>query len=119
MNKETLFSCTPRQGVIAKPGHSIVSIDYASQELVVASVLSADQVMLDSYRQNTIKKDNEGNPYPNPWTDLHTISAKNCISPSHFENKDESQWVKIAKTTRLPGKKQTLRDLARFWPFLK
>jgi len=106
---------TSRHCFVAPKGYSIVSADYKSQEMLIAAVLSQDELMLASFREpptKTIQVDGKEITYPNPATDLHLLTAKDCCFPRCFEGKPEHEWLKIAKGTTTPSGK-SLRDVAK------
>jgi DNA polymerase-1 len=103
------LSVTPRSGFVAPPGYAILSVDFSSQEIYVAAVLSKDEKILQSFLEPEILplldaqgnqlKDKEGKDvfYKNPLADLHTITCKDCCFPHLFHNAPIHEWVKIAK----------------------
>lgn len=102
----------------APEGKVIIEADFSAQELRLGAALSKDPVMTDSFTSEEFIKDTEGNLFPNPVADLHTMSAVRCVMPSWFEGIPETQWVKRSKETP-PGEKRTPRDNAKVLNFAK
>lgn len=107
---------THRHCFVAPEGYSIVSVDYKSQEMLIAAVLSGDRLMLQSFSAPATKTvtlpNGEVKTYPNPETDLHLLTCKNCCFPTYFEGRPEHEWLSIAKKTTLPSGR-SLRDVAK------
>jgi len=107
---------TYRHCFVAPPGYSIVSADYKSQEMLIAAVLSQDELMLTSFSAPPTKTvtlaNGETVTYPNPQTDLHLLTAKDCCFPQYFAEVPEHEWLKVAKGTQTSSGK-TLRDVAK------
>jgi len=106
---------TSRHCFVAPAGYSLVSVDYKSQEMLIAAVLSGDKLMLASFSEPPTKTtvvDGEEVTYPNPVTDLHLLTTKDCCFPNFFEGKPEHEWLSIAKKTTTPAGK-ALRDVAK------
>jgi intein/homing endonuclease len=72
------------------------------QELITAAAWSKDPTMVNSYLVEPELCLPDGTKYPNPLSDLHLISAMNCVAPSLpslatiFVGKPEWEWRKIA-----------------------
>lgn len=106
------FTVNPRMLMMAKPGRVMCSIDYKSQELYVAAVVSNDPVMLQTFLPDTPKtiKGPDGKDYKNPKKDLHLLTAVSC-EYSYFQGKPEWQWNDIARDESLCKHiKGSLRD---------
>ena len=106
---------TSRHCFVAPPGFSLVSVDYKSQEMLIAAVLSGDKLMLASFEEpptKTVVVEGKEITYPNPATDLHLLTTKDCCFPQFFEDKPEHEWLKIAKNTTTSSGK-ALRDVAK------
>lgn len=121
---EVTLSTTLRSGFVAPEGYVLASIDYSSQELYVAAVLSGDQTMLQAFKSpeklplldadnNPIVKDGQAVYYKNPDADLHTITAQGCCYPELFRNQPKHEWVGIAKDASLISAKGSARDAAK------
>ncbi len=116
------FGLTPRQGIVAPKGYSIASLDFSGQELMIAAVWSQDQVMLDSFRLPETRIAPDGKEYPNPYSDLHTLSTVQCTFPKLFLNEDGTakpwwEWTKIAKDGRLITQKGDPRSYSKILNF--
>ena len=72
------------------------------QELITAAAWSKDPTMVNSYLVEPELCLPDGTKYPNPLSDLHLITAMNCVAPSLpslatiFVGKPEWEWRKIA-----------------------
>ncbi len=106
------LNLTPRHGIVAPTGYSIVSADYQAMELYIAAVLSGDEIMLNTFRVSP-KVTVEGKEYANPDSDLHTLTAQGCCFPQIFEGKPKHLWVSIAKDESAIAQKGSARDFAK------
>lgn len=108
---------TPRHLIVASPGKVLVAIDFTNQELLVLGVLSDEQKIINAiYAPSSIEEIGENGlkiTYPNPWADLHTMTAQMCCYPKLFEGKHEREWVKIAKDESLITDKGSARSRAK------
>ena len=117
-----------RHGFVAPEGYSLVAIDYSSQELFIAAVISNDQAMLNSFLPNdkladyipvltadgSIKLEN-GKPVmaKNPLKDLHCLTAVKCCYPHIFKGMPQYDWLNISKNVSLISSKGCARDYGK------
>lgn len=86
---------TPRHGIVAPKGYSIVSLDFKNQEIYIATWLSQDPKFLTVFSEpETITVD--GIEYKNPDADLHTLTAAYCCFPQLFSGQPKHLWREIA-----------------------
>lgn len=109
IKKSNYTNITPRHLIVAPKGKSIVAVDFRNQELYFIAVLSGDKAMQKAFTSpeqlpytddnGEIKRDEKGEEitYPNPYCDLHTITAKECCFPEIFRGESEDKWISIAK----------------------
>jgi DNA polymerase-1 len=90
-------------GFCAPPGKVFLSVDFSSQELLLAAALSKDPVMVRSFKEPLTITLPDGTVYDNPHADLHTMSTVGAVAPDLFKFQPESEWVRIAKKS---GKRQ-------------
>lgn len=107
--KSNYQSLTPRHLIVAPKNKSIVAVDFRNQELYFLAVLSGDKAMQKAFTSadklpylddnSEVKVDKDGNKlyYPNPYCDLHTITAKECCFPEIFKGVPEDKWISVAK----------------------
>jgi len=118
------LSLTARGGFVAPPGYVLLSVDFSSQELYIAAVLSQDQTMLKAFLSEEtlplldldgkqVVKDGKQVFYPNPDADLHTLTCMGCCFPHLFVGKQRHEWVDIAKNESLITQKGKPRDYAK------
>jgi DNA polymerase-1 len=93
-----IFPCNPRVCFEVEEGYVHISCDYAGQELITAAAWSKDQTMTDSYLVPPKLTLPDGTIYVNPKSDLHTLSAVNCIAPE-LKQKPEHEWRGLADST--------------------
>lgn len=103
---------TPRHAIVAPPGYVLASVDFSNQEMYIGAVLSQDQVMLNAFSA-PLTISIESKEYPNPDTDLHTLTTVNCCFPSLFEGVPKHLWVATAKDESLITMKGSPRDFAK------
>ncbi len=89
---------------------------YPLQELLIAAVMSQDPIMMKTFTEPETKTLPDGTPYPNPWADMHTLTAKNCCFPKDYIDVPEFQWVKVAKEVP-KGKTKKRRDNGKITNF--
>lgn len=116
------FSITPRQGIVAPKGYCIASLDFSGQELMIAAVWSQDKTMLDSFRLPEKKEAPDGKVYPNPFSDLHTLSTVQCTFPELFIDENGAAkpwwtWTEIAKDSKLIKQKGNARSYSKILNF--
>lgn len=119
---------TARHGFVAPEGWLNLSVDYSSQELYIAAVLSQDQAMLNSFlpddqladyipylssNGSILIKDGKPVMVKNPQKDMHTLTAATCCFTELFSGKESHQWVEIAKDEKLISKPGCPRDFAK------
>jgi len=101
---ELFFECAPKNIFLAPPGYFWSGLDYSGQELMISAVVSGDTTMLEAFRQPELKPHPEtGELCPNPYADLHTITTRSAVFPKIFEGHEWYDWVKIAKTYKVPN----------------
>ncbi len=100
----------------APKGRCILSLDFSSQELLLAAVMSEDPVMLDVFRQPEKIIHTNGNEVSNPDADMHTQTAKAVFPNAFIENGKvlpKEDWVEVAKDPKRIGKTKSARDYAK------
>jgi hypothetical protein len=114
------FMSNPRNGFTCGngSGKSIVSLDYSSQEILVATVLSKDPAMTQAQLLPKKLALPDGTTYTNPRGDLHSWTCSNCTHPHLVEGKPESEWDEIVRKLQ-PGEKRKPRDTAKTLNFAK
>lgn len=113
---DSYLAATPRHAFVAPPGYSIISADYKSQELLIAAVLSGDELMLRTFKEpgvKTIQLDGQEITYKNPYSDLHLLTCKDCCYPQLFENQPEHLWDTLARNRSLTGNGKEPRATAK------
>lgn len=109
------FISNPRNGFCADPqgaGGSILSLDFSSQEVLVATVLSKDPAMTDACLLPKKKTLPDGTEYADPNADFHTLTASTCTHSDLTKGKPESEWDKIVRTVQ-PGERRKPRDTGK------
>jgi hypothetical protein len=119
---------TARHGFVAADGWLNLSLDYSSQELYIAAILSGDQNMLNSFLPNEqladyipvltangsiLMKDGKPVMVKNPQKDMHTLTAATCILPELFNGRPDYEWVTIANDESLTSMPGCIRDPAK------
>lgn len=102
---KTRIPLTFRHAFTAREGKVIISCDFASQELRTAAYLSKDPTLLKAFTDPSILTrvvNGEEIDYVNPYTDLHTQTARGMY-PQVFEGTPEWDWIEIASSTVLDG----------------
>lgn len=118
MSRIIKLSLGARGTIFAPKGRCLVSLDFRSQELMIAAVQSLDNLMLQAFRVPETLVDELGIVYSNPDADLHTLTCLQLF-PDIFIEPDgsklpKSKWVERAKDesqTKLPG---SPRDYGKF-----
>lgn len=113
------INANPRTTILAPEGRLLISIDFSSQELYLAAVLSEDQTMLKAFSDIPPLKVIENGVevlYPDPDTDLHTQACVNCTHPWLFVNQPKHKWKEIAEDKTL-GKGVAPRKVAKILSF--
>jgi hypothetical protein len=82
------------------------------QEIAVATVLSKDPAMTKAQLLPKKKKLPDGTEYPDPYSDLHTLTGCTCTHPHLIEGKPESEWDAIVRVVQ-PGEKRKPRDISK------
>jgi DNA polymerase family A len=100
----------------APKGRCILSLDFSSQELRLAAVMSQDPVMLEVFKQPEKIMHSNGKEVSNPAADLHTQTARAVFPQAFVENGltiPEEDWVEAAKDAKRIGKTKSARDYAK------
>lgn len=101
----------------ARKGFSLIEVDYTAQELRAAGALSKDKTMTESFTAPLTIKGPDGEDYPNPVADLHTLSAQS-ISQDWFKGCPTHLLVKRAREVP-PGATRSPRDDGKTLNFAK
>ncbi|MFB6276287.1 MAG: DNA polymerase, partial [Halothece sp.] len=107
------FHAPIRAGFMAEEGRVKASIDYSSQEMMIAAVFSGDPTLLGAFQQPKEVTEIDGSVYKNPFADIHALNAVYCTHPHLFENVPEKEWVAIAKDESLTNHKGDARSKAK------
>jgi len=102
----------PRMPFCAPEGKVIIEADYSAMELCCGAAASKDPVMTEASVAPKKLLDIAGKEYDNPYADMHTMTAKECINPPWFEGIPETQWVEQARK-KPPGEKYKPRELGK------
>jgi hypothetical protein len=115
MREEQLLSLisNPRNGFcIQSPGRVIVSCDYSSQEILIATVLSKDPTMTMAQLAPKKLTREDGTEYVNPDGDFHCLTAANCSHPHLVEGLPPDQWYDVLTKVQ-PGAKSKPRNIGK------
>lgn len=96
------FKFSPKNIFMAPPGWCFTGLDYKSQELMIAAVVSDDPKMLQAFTEpEIVTHPVTGEKIDNPAADLHTITTREAAFPEIFKGKEWYEWIPTAKTKGL------------------
>jgi DNA polymerase I-like protein with 3'-5' exonuclease and polymerase domains len=112
--KKRIHKCLANPRIIFQPraieekDYVWISVDYSGQEAITAAVVSGDPTMCNSYLADPLIPGPDGNLYPNPEADMHTLTAAKCIAPELFNDKPLYLWRQIADKSKSRKKAKPL-----------
>lgn len=114
MPQPQYYNCLANPRIIFQPpkingkNYVWISVDYSGQEAITAAVVSSDPTMCRSYLADSTILGPDGNQYPNPEADMHTLTAAKCIAPELFIDQPLYLWRKIADKSKTRKKAKSL-----------